>query len=184
MAVRDGEPDRVGGEPPKGVLPEGRFGLEQLIILGFEAWWSNPQKVAEERFDPGIVCVNHCPKHLTAFGGSHIGIEPMVQSFIRFQSEFVMSQPNVTSILTDGFHIAVGWSLLMRHIGTGRSGRVNGMAHITMGPDLLIRRVENFFDTAAVAEVGEMLQDFAAKIEALDLARRKTFRRSVDPEES
>ena len=178
MNFRDGGPASLGAGPGPRPKPSERFNLEQMIVLGFETWWVNPAKVAEERVAADVVFVNHCPLHLSAFGGSHVGRAAMVDSFKRFAAEFLMSQPCVTSILTDGYHVAVGWSVMLRHIGTGRSGQINGMAHITLGPDMQIRRIESFFDTARVAEVGEMLESFAARSEALDLVRRRSWGRS------
>jgi hypothetical protein len=175
MNFRDGGPASLGWGSGAGPKASDRFNLEQIVVLGFETWWVSPSKVAEDHIAEDVIFLNHCPPHLSAFGGAHVGRTAMVESFKRFAAEFLMTQPCVTSILTDGFHVAVGWSVMLRHIGTGRSGQINGMAHITLGEDMRIRRIESFFDTARVAEVGEMLEGFAARSEALDFARRASF---------
>ena len=154
--------------------PLSRFRLEQAVVLGFEAWWTGPHSIiVEEHFAADAVFLNHCPPHLSSFAGPHVGHTAIIKGFRAFLAEFTVTDPCVTSILTDGFHVAVSYSVRLRHVGTGRSGRLAGMAHVRVDPNLRISQIENYFDSACFAEIGEMLDAFAARSEALDRAQRR-----------
>ena len=129
--------------------------------------------IVEEHFAEDAIFFNHCPLHLNAFAGAHVGQAAIIEGFRAFMAEFLVLDPCVTNILTDGYHVAASYSVRLRHVGTGRSGRLGGMAHVRIDDDLKIKRVENYFDTASLAEIGDMLELFAARSEAMDrLARR------------
>lgn len=157
---------------PIGPQHVSRFRLEQGVVLGFEAWWTGSHSlVVAEHFARDVVFMNHCPRHLSAFGGVHVGHAAVIEGFRLFVAEFHVTEPCITNILTDGFHVAASYSVRLQHVGTGRSGRVAGMAHVTVDPDHKIKKIENFFDNAAMAEIGEMLEAFSARSEALDRAK-------------
>ena len=169
---------------PIGPRPAGRFELERAVVAAFESWWAGPRDLlARNYFTEDATLRNHSPRHLSAFGGEHFGRGAIVQIFRQLASEFHFSQPNISSILTDGRHAAVAYSIHLRHIGTCKSGRVCGMAHVTFDDNLRVKSLENFFDSAAMAEIGEMLEGFAARSDALDRTRRaaltNSFKRSL-----
>jgi len=175
----------IAAKGPIGPQRVTRFRLEQGVVLGFEAWWTGSHaQVVKDHLAEDVVFLNHCPRHLSAFGGAHAGHAAVIEGFRLFVAEFHVTEPSITNILTDGVHVAASYSVRLQHVGTGRSGRVAGMAHVTVDPDYRIKRIENFFDNAAMAEIGEMLEGFAARSEALDRAKRSCTNRrwgSYDP---
>ena len=149
-----------------------RFELEQILIDAFEGWWRAKDGEAVERwFDPEAVVINYCPQHLSRVGGELRGRAEILLAVKLFRADFEASDPCVRSILMDGRHLVVTYSVRLRNVGTGRSGLVAGMAHLTLGSDLRVIQLENAFDTAAMAEIGDMLETFAARSEALDRSR-------------
>lgn len=150
-----------------------RAHLEQIVVQGFESWFILPScEEFRNHFADDVVLTNHCPPHLTSFGGEHRGFDRLLAACRALRTDFIFLEPSVDSILADGFHLAVSYSIRLRHVGTGGSARLVGMAQITVTSDLRIRRIENFFDSATLAEVGDLLESFAARAEALDCKRR------------
>jgi len=163
----------IASKGPVGPQRLSRFRLEQGVVLGFETWWSGASSlVVKEHFSEDVVFINHCPRHLCGFGGVHVGHGAIKEGFRHFLSEFHVIEPCVTHILMDGFHVAASYRVRLQHVGTGRSGRIAGMTHITIDPRRKVTRIENFFDNAAMAEIGEMLEAFACRSEALDRASK------------
>jgi SnoaL-like domain len=162
---------RVASRGPLGSGPQAisRFRLEQAVVQGLEAWWTGSYaQIVRDHFSPDALLLNHCPRHLSCFGGAHRGHAAIVSGFARLISDFLVADPSVSHILMDGFHVAASYSVALRHVGTGRSSRIAGMAHVTLDAKLRISQVENFFDSAGFAEVADLLEDFAARSEALD----------------
>jgi len=124
------------------------------------------------REDCELVC--NCPPALLQLGGTHRGLSDSLIALRSFFVEFEVEATSVDDIMVDGAHVVVKYQMALRQVGTGRAGRVNGLNHYILGPDRKVFKCEIFLDNASLAQVGDMLEAFAATTRGMDEARRRT----------
>ena len=146
-----------------------RTRVEQDFLTGFDTIGTpNFYAFMEKHLREDCEFVCNCPQTLLRAGGTLLGRASALQAMLSFFAEFEALATSVGDIVVDGAHVVVNYSMLLRHIGTGRSGHISSMNHYVLDADRKVTRMRVYFDNASIAAVGDLLDAFAEAVRGLD----------------
>jgi hypothetical protein len=151
-----------------------RSRVEQDFLAGLEAIGS-PKffELMKTHFHPDGVLIRNCPSELLQMGGTHRGLPNVLEALRSFFVEFGVKATSVDDIVIDGAHIVVNYHMSMRHVGTGKTGRVSGLNHYVLDRDRKIASCNIFLDNASRAAIGDMLETFTSTMRGLESMGRR-----------
>jgi hypothetical protein len=130
-------------------------------------------ELMKTHFHPNGLLICNCPPELLQLGGEHRGLTNVLEALRSFFVEFRVNATSVEDIVIDGAHVVVNYHMAMRHIGTGKIGRVSGLNHYVLDHDRKITRCNIFLDNASLAAIGDMLETFASTMRGLEAMVRR-----------
>ncbi len=162
---------------PPGEQPPQQFSrsrVEQDFLAAFESFGSKRFfDFVEQHMRPDGVLVCNCPPELLQLGGAHHGVRDTIAALRSFFVEFQVTATSVDDIVIDGSHVVVNYQMSMRHVGTGRTGRVSGINHYVLDIERKITKCSIFLDNASLAIIGDLLEAFTATTRGMEIARNR-----------
>jgi hypothetical protein len=148
--------------------------VEQDFVAAFEAIGTPAFfEFMNQHFSPEGVLICNCPPELLQLGGTHRGLADTMTALKSFFVDFGVTTTSVGDVVVDGAHIVVNYSMALRHVGTGRTGRVSGLNHYVLNLDRKIAKCNIFLDNASLAVIGDVLESYAATAKGMETARNR-----------